>query len=140
MIAMMARTGVLALVTAATISVTAPSPSSAQTPCYLPNGSMYIGVQRPADCSPDRPKSRDEAIQKEAATVRTPRETAPVFVQDELNRRLMKSERTRIDPMAMEQAIKICDQYKYRPSAMNAEQSALCNRYWQNKATKTLQE
>ena len=140
MIAMMIRIGVLALVTAATLSVTAPNPSSAQTPCYLPDGSMYVGVQRPADCSPIRPKSRDEAIQRDAAVSRPSGITAPIAVQDEVNRRLMKSERARVDPAKAELILKECDAYKYRPSAMNAEQSAVCNRHWQNKATRTLED
>jgi hypothetical protein len=143
---MTTRPVVLLLVTVATLSVTATGPSSAQTPCYRPDGSMYIGVQRPADCSPVRPKARDEAMEqsaRDAAARRTPgvsETTGPPIVQDELNRRLMKIERTRVDPGRAERVLRECDAYKYRPSAMNAEQSALCNRHWQNKAAKTLKD
>jgi hypothetical protein len=143
---MMTRLGLLILVTAATLAITVPYQSSAQTPCYLPDGSMYIGVQRPAECSPVRPKGRDAAMEQsaqDAAARRTPgvaETTGPAVVQDELNRRVRRSERTRVDPTVAERALKECDSFKYRPSAMNPEQSAVCNRYWQNKATKTLQE
>jgi hypothetical protein len=43
---------------------TIPVAANAQAPCYRPDGSMYVGVQPPADCSSTRPKARDEAIQK----------------------------------------------------------------------------
>src|SRR4029450_11269559 len=55
------RIGLLGLVSVAALSVTS---VTAQTPCYLPDGTMYLGNQRPADCSPVRPKSREEAIQR----------------------------------------------------------------------------
>jgi hypothetical protein len=142
---MMTRIVLLAVVSAATFSVT--SPSSAQTPCYRPDGSMYVGVQRPADCSPVRPKARDEAIEQSvrdaAARPRTGvAETTygSALGQDELNRRLLKTDRTRVDPARAENVLKECDVYKHRPSAMNAEQSAVCNRYWQYKATKALED
>jgi len=57
---MMLRFAMLLLITVATIPVTA----QGQTPCYRPDGSMYVGVQPPADCSSTRPKARDEAIQR----------------------------------------------------------------------------
>jgi hypothetical protein len=107
---------------------------------------MYVGVQRPADCSPVRPAARDAAMEqsaRDAAARRTPgasEVTGPALLQDELNRNLMKLERRRVDPSISERAIKECDAFKYRPSAMNAEQSALCNRYWQEKASKTLKD
>jgi hypothetical protein len=57
---MMIHIVMLPLVTLATISVTA----HAQTPCYRPDGSMYVGVQPPPDCSSIRPKARDETIER----------------------------------------------------------------------------
>ena len=128
----------LAIVTVATISVSLLVPAQAQRICYRPDGSMYAGSQPPPDCSPDRPKSRDEAIRRDAAISRPDGTSAPVAVQDELNRRLRKSERTRVDPAKAELVLKECDAYKYRPAAMNEEQAAVCHRYWQDKATKTL--
>ncbi len=137
------RTALLTAVTIATISVTLPMPAEAQRICYRPDGSMYAGSQPPADCSPDRPKSRDEAIQRDAAAARAQgvsKTTAPAYVQDQLNRRMMKSERTRVNPAAAEQVLRECDRYKYRPTAMDAQQSAVCNRHWQKQADQTLRD
>jgi hypothetical protein len=142
MLAIRLGLSLLGLVIAATISVT---PVMAQKPCYLPDGTMYIGVQPPADCSTTRPKSRDEAIQRDAKVPR-PRSAEAAeraalndaLIQQEVNRRLMKDRRTRIDGNEAEEAIGACDFYKHRPSAMNAEQSAICNRYWGDKASRTL--
>ena len=138
------RTALLTAVTLTTISVTLPMPVEAQRICYRPDGSMYAGNQPPSDCSPDRPKSRDEAIERDAAAARTQQGvskiTAPTYVQDQLNRKMMKSERTRVNPAAAEQALRECDRYKYRPTAMDAQQSAICNRHWQKQADQTLRD
>jgi hypothetical protein len=98
MLAVRAGLSLLGLVTAATISVT---PVTAQTPCYLPDGTMFIGVQRPADCSPTRPKRREEVIQRnreEAAKLARQRASddateaaarREALIQAEVSRRVM---------------------------------------------------
>jgi hypothetical protein len=70
---MLIRTGVIVLAILATLSVTA----QAQTSCYLPDGHLYIGRQPPADCSPIRPKVRDEAIQRGRDATPPPAVEAP---------------------------------------------------------------
>lgn len=137
----------LGFVTVATVSVT---PVTAQTPCYLPDGKMHIGVQRPADCSPVRPKTREEVIERnrelgaklarqrasDDATEAAARREA--LIQAEVSQRVMGSQLMKMEASQAERAIRVCDVYKHGPQLMNAEQSALCYRVWADKANRTL--
>jgi len=140
MLAMRLRTGLLGLVTMATITAT---PVMAQTPCYLPDGTMIIGSFHPANCSLTRPKGRDEAIQRDANVYRPPsREAAEraafneTLMQLEVNRRLSKDRRMKVDRDQVERDLKSCD--SNRQSQMTGELAALCSRHWNEKAARTL--
>jgi hypothetical protein len=147
----------LAVVTSTTISVTATTPAAAQSICYRPDGSMYIGRQAPTDCSPTRPKSRDEDVQrriqeeaagraerdaarraKEAEEHRIIRRAEERQIEDEARDRVLSQFASQADKANARKAILACDTFKTRPVAMNAEQSALCNQYWQEKARRAL--
>jgi len=145
---MLIRIGLLGLVIAATISVSLTAPVDAQTGCYRPDGSMYLGVQPPADCSPVRPKSRDQAIQKDREIAGQP---APVnsdeaakavreesALQAEVSRRIELDQAAKLEVAKAQRAIKMCDAYKNVPSWMDEEQAALCYRVWAEKARQKL--
>jgi hypothetical protein len=135
------RTVTLLLLTVAAL----PAVAHAQTPCYRPDGSMYVGVQPPADCSPTRPKARDEAIEQSRTEPRptvkptdapSPRDEA--IIQAEVAQRVQRMQSSREANDKAMRAIKSCDAYKYSPSSMNEEQAALCYRVWGEKANRTL--
>jgi hypothetical protein len=116
--------GLLGLVTAATISVT---PVMAQKPCYLPDGTMYVGVQPPADCSTTRPKSRDEALQKarEEGAQRSHEEASKATagrearIQDEAARRVMSQPLSAYPPPGTGWTFRV---YQYVSSTINGKE------------------
>jgi hypothetical protein len=104
---------------------------------------MHIGSFHPPNCSTTRPKGRDEAIQQDTKVSRPPSTQAAeraafneALVQVEVNRRLSKDRRMRVDEDQVERDIKACDSVTNRQ--MSGEQAALCNRHWNDKATRTL--
>ena len=128
-----------------TIIAAIPATVHAQTPCYRPDGSMYVGVQPPADCSSTRPKARDEAIERSRTeprpTVKSPDATTArdeAIIQAEVARRVNRTlSQSEANDKAMK-AIRQCEMYKHHPSLMDQEQSALCYRVWADKANRTL--
>jgi hypothetical protein len=147
----------LAVVTVAAASLALTLPAMGQSVCYRPDGSMYIGRERPADCSSVRPKSRDEDVQRRIeseAAGRAERDAALRAKQAEEQKIIRRAEERQIDEEARERvlskferaeeranarkAIRSCNAYKDRPEAMNAEHAALCNQFWQEKASRTL--
>jgi len=146
--AILVRIGLLGLVTAATISVSLAAPLGAQNICYRPDGSMYAGAQPPADCSPTRPKSRDEAIRRDRdAAVQAARSISEeaarkareeAVIEAEVSRQVELGRNAKVEAIKAQRAIKSCEAYKHRPSWMDEEQAALCYHVWADKARKTL--
>jgi hypothetical protein len=147
----------LAAMTVAAASLAFTLPAMGQSVCYRPDGSMYIGRERPADCSSVRPKSRDEDVQRRIeseAAGRADRDAALRAKQAEEQKIIRRGEERQLDEEARDRvlskfarseervnarkAILACDSYKTRPEAMNAEQAALCNQFWQEKASRAL--
>jgi hypothetical protein len=115
---------------------------------------MYIGVQRPADCSPVRPKIREEAVQRnrdeaiqryreeeqrkreEAAKApdRQSEEAAKreMLIRDEVARRMIRKQGTEGSASGAELLLwAMCEPYKnYKLSEMPAAVSAKCYRFW----------
>lgn len=157
MIAIAIRRVLLTLVTISTVSVTLQTSATAQSVCYRPDGSMYIGRDRPADCSPTRPKSRDEDIQRrsdEEAVGRVERDAArrakegadnkmlqtreTARRKEEDDKRVRRMQEDNALKAGAERAILLCDSFKSNPRAMNREQEVLCTRHWSNQADRTL--
>ncbi|MFI5325371.1 MAG: hypothetical protein ACHQ7H_03980 [Candidatus Rokuibacteriota bacterium] len=111
---------------------------------------MYIGRSQPADCSPTRPKSRDEDIQRRSdaeAAGRLERDAArrasdaaanKALQSREDDKRIRKIQEDYALKAGAEKAILQCDQFKSNPRAMDREQEALCTRHWSDKANRTL--
>jgi hypothetical protein len=118
---------------------------------------MYIGRERPADCSATRPKSRDEDVQRrieQEAAGRAERDAAvrekeradrallerveKAEAQDEAMKRALKKREAEGVKRGAQQAIQRCDAFKANPNAMDAQQSAICDRYWNDRAVRTL--
>ena len=146
---------VIASVAAVSLGFTLPA--TGQSVCYRPDGSMYIGRERPADCSSVRPKSRDDDVQRRIeseAAGRAERDAALRAKQAEEQKIIRRAEERQLDEEARDRvlakfsrndekanarkAILACDSFRNHPEAMNAEQKPLCNQYWQEKADRAL--
>ena len=132
---------VLLLVTCATLGVTLTNPATAQSVCYRPDGSMYIGQNRPADCSSTPPAGRYEAIERKAAEEavgRAERDAARQKAEAErtgvLNRshearRLLIENSEKVTDLRAKNLIRECETYREKPEMMPAAMTAACYRH-----------